>query len=32
MIIQRKDRAFASKTAPAHGLYLHQVNYDEEMR
>jgi tRNA pseudouridine38-40 synthase len=31
-IIQREDRAFASKTAPAHGLYLHQVSYEEEMR
>ncbi|MBY6038429.1 tRNA pseudouridine(38-40) synthase TruA [Fictibacillus nanhaiensis] len=29
-ILERKDRSFASKTAPAHGLYLIQVSYDEE--
>jgi tRNA pseudouridine38-40 synthase len=28
-IIEGKDRALAGKTAPAHGLYLHQVNYQE---
>jgi tRNA pseudouridine38-40 synthase len=28
-IISGKDRALAGKTAPAHGLYLHQVNYQE---
>jgi tRNA pseudouridine38-40 synthase len=29
-IIEGKDRALAGKTAPAHGLYLHQVNYQEK--
>jgi tRNA pseudouridine38-40 synthase len=28
-IIAGQDRALAGKTAPAHGLYLHQVNYQE---
>jgi tRNA pseudouridine38-40 synthase len=28
-IIAGEDRALAGKTAPAHGLYLHQVNYQE---
>ncbi|MCM3719785.1 tRNA pseudouridine(38-40) synthase TruA [Fictibacillus phosphorivorans] len=28
-MIAAKDRALAGKTAPAHGLYLHQVNYQE---
>jgi tRNA pseudouridine38-40 synthase len=29
-IIAGKDRALAGKTAPAHGLYLHQVNYQDK--
>lgn len=29
-IIAGEDRSFAGKTAPAHGLYLHQVNYQEK--
>jgi tRNA pseudouridine38-40 synthase len=28
-IIAGQDRALAGKTAPAHGLYLHRVNYQE---
>jgi tRNA pseudouridine38-40 synthase len=31
MMIAGKDRGFAGKTAPAHGLYLHEVNYLEKM-
>lgn len=29
LIIKSKDRNMAKKTAPAHGLYLAEVNYDE---
>ncbi|KZE68206.1 tRNA pseudouridine synthase A [Fictibacillus phosphorivorans] len=29
-ILEGKDRSLAGKTAPAHGLYLYQVNYEEK--
>jgi tRNA pseudouridine38-40 synthase len=30
LILVGKDRSLAGKTAPAHGLYLHQVNYQDK--
>ena len=31
-LIEKRDRAFAKELAPAHGLYLYQVNYGEYER